>query len=179
MALCPWGPRASGSSAKPSLMMVQQDWSGPLQPAHLSLITITGLESRVQLDVAGRSENFLVYMGLPTLSWPPTIEPSPPKPVPFWVLQEKQLQKESPEHFFVSGMDKYFPTTFWWSLSVLLPSWEDIFPCLWNLAAIAVFIEDTLKLSFGGKLFLPATKWNSWTGEAIYGYLIKGSSVIK
>ena len=40
--------------------MVQQDWSGLIQPAHLSQITIMGLEPRVQLDVAGRSENFLV-----------------------------------------------------------------------------------------------------------------------
>ena len=31
-------------------------------------------------------------------------------------------------------------------------------PCLRNLAAIAIMIEDVLKLSFGGKLFLPATK---------------------
>ena len=74
------------------------------------------------------------------------------------MLQEKQLQKDSPEHFFVAGMDKYFPTSFWWSLSVLLPYWEEIFPCLQNLAANAILIEDALKLSFGGKLFLPATK---------------------
>ena len=90
--------------------------------------------------------------GLTTLSWPPTLEPFPPKPVPFWVLQEKQLQKDSPEHFFVAGMDKYFPTSFWWSLSVLLPYWEEIFPYHWNLAIIAVLIEDALKLSLGGKL---------------------------
>ena len=38
------------------------------QPARLSQITITGLEPRVQLDVAGRSENFLVDTGLPSLS---------------------------------------------------------------------------------------------------------------
>ena len=40
----------------------------PLQPACLSQITSTGLEPRVQLDVAGRAENFLVDTGLPTLS---------------------------------------------------------------------------------------------------------------
>ena len=34
--------------------------------------------------------------------------------------QEKQLLTDSPEHFFVAGMDTYFPTSFWWSLSVLL-----------------------------------------------------------
>ena len=68
------------------------------------------------------------------------------------MLQEKQLQKDSPEHFFVARMDNYFPISLWWSLSVLLPYWEEIFPCLRNLAATAVLIEDTLKLSFGGKL---------------------------
>ena len=31
--------------------------------------------------------------GLPTLSWPPTPEPSPPNPLPFWVLQEKQTKR--------------------------------------------------------------------------------------
>ena len=60
VALCPRDPRISRSSAKPSFMMVQQDWSGLLQPAHLSQLTVTGLEPRVQLDVAGRSENFSV-----------------------------------------------------------------------------------------------------------------------
>ena len=56
-ALCLGDPRASRSSTKPSLTMAQQDWSGPLQPAHLLL------EPRVQLDVAGRPENFLVDTG--------------------------------------------------------------------------------------------------------------------
>ena len=60
----------------------------------------------------------------------------------------KKNQKDSPENF-VSGMDKYFPTSFWWSLSVLLPYWEEIFSCLWNLATIAVLIEDALKLCLG------------------------------
>ena len=63
VALCSWDTRASRSSAKPTLTMVQEDLSGPLQPAHLSQITITGLEPRVQLDVAGRSKNFLVDTG--------------------------------------------------------------------------------------------------------------------
>ena len=60
VALCSWDPRASRSSTKPTLTMVQQDWSGPLQPAHLSQITIMRLGPR---DVAGRSENFLVHTG--------------------------------------------------------------------------------------------------------------------
>ena len=49
-------------------------------------------------------------------------------------------------------MDKYFPTSFWWSLSILLPYLEEISLCFQNLAAIAVLIEDALKFSSGGKL---------------------------
>ena len=69
------------------------------------------------------------------------------------MLQGKQLQKDSSEHFFVTGTDKYFPTSFWWSLSVLLTYWEEIFPCLQNLAAITILIEDALKLFLGATYF--------------------------
>ena len=59
------------------------------------------------------------------------------------------------------------------------PYWEAISPCLWNLAATEVLIEDALKLFLGGKLTIFA-KWdNSWMGEAIYGCLIKRPSYIK
>ena len=99
----------------------------------------------------------LLTQGLHILLWLSPPEPSPLKPVLFWVLQE-ELQKYSPENFFVAGMDKYLPTNFWLSVTVLLPYWEKIVSCLQNLAAIAVIIEDALKLFLGGKLFLPATK---------------------
>ena len=55
------------------------------------------------------------------------------------MLQEKQLLKDSPEHFFVAGMDKYFPTSFWWSLSVLLPYWEEILTKLWTTLVMGSF----------------------------------------
>ena len=169
-ALYPWDPKASRSSTKPSLTMVQCNWSSLLKPTCLSQITIKGLEPRVQVDVVGRSENFLIDTGA-TRSWPPVPESSSLKPVPFWALQEKQLQKDSPEDF-VAGIDKYFPTSFWWSLSVLLPYWKEMFPCLRNLAAIEVLIKDALKLSLGGKLFLLATKWNNASmGEAFMDVL--------
>ena len=88
VALCPGDPRASRSSAKPSLMMVQQDRSGPFQPAHLSQKTIMGLEPRVQLDVAVCLRIcWLTQTNVSTtLSWPPTLVPSPAKLVPFWML---------------------------------------------------------------------------------------------
>ena len=60
VTLCLRDPGASRSSAKPTLTMVQEDLSGPLQPAHLSQITIMGLEPRVQRDVAAKSKKFLV-----------------------------------------------------------------------------------------------------------------------
>ena len=83
--LCPWGLRVLGSNSKLSPVMAQQNWSSPLQPAPMSQITITGLEPRVQLAVASRSKHCLINTGLLTLHWLPLREPSPPRPVPFWV----------------------------------------------------------------------------------------------
>ena len=54
-------------------------------------------------------------------------------------------------------MDKYFSTVFWWSPSVLLPYWEEVSPCLQNLVATVVLVEDALKLPFGGKLAIFTT----------------------
>ena len=88
---------------------------------------MTGLEPRVQLDVAGGSENFLVDTGAPDLNFYSGSFSSQGSTI---LLQEKKLQKDSPEYFYVAGMDKYFPTGFWWPLSVLLPYWEEISPCL-------------------------------------------------
>ena len=126
--------------------------TGLMRPTPASLpvqITITGLEPRVQLDVAGRSKNFLVdtgatYSDLTSYSGDFSSQTCT-------ILGATGKKKDSTEHF-AAGMDKYFPTSFWWSLSVLFPYWEKIFPCLQNLAAIAGLIEDALKLSFGGKL---------------------------
>ena len=86
----------------------------------------------MQLDEAGMSENFLVDTGAAYSALIPTPGTSPSKPVPFWVLQEKQLLKDSPKHFFVAGVDKYFPTSFWWSPNVLLPYWEEIYSLNWG-----------------------------------------------
>ena len=116
-----------------------------------------GLEPRVQQDVAGRVENFLVdtratYSVLTSYSGAFSSQTCT-------ILST--TGKTITKRFLVARMDKYFPTSFWWSLSVLLPYWEEIFLCFRNLAAIAVLIEDALKLSLGGKLFLPATKRNN------------------
>ena len=74
---CPWDPRASRSSTKPFLTMVQ--WTDVACSIHFRTEevdpsahrgvhppvtdTITGLEPRMPLDVAGWSENFLVDTG--------------------------------------------------------------------------------------------------------------------
>ena len=88
-----------------------------------------GLEPRVQLDVACRSENFLVdyLLCLDLLLWNLLL----PNLYRFGRYRKKQLLKDSPRHFFVAGMNKYFPTSFWWSLSVLLPYWEEIYSLNW------------------------------------------------
>ena len=106
----------------------------------------------MQLDVASRSENFLVDTGATYSVLTSCSRAFSCQTCTFLVATGKTITKDSPKHFFVAGMDKYFPTSFWWSLSVLLPYWEEIFPCLQNLAAIAFLTEDTLKLSLGGKL---------------------------
>ena len=122
VALCSQDPKASRSRAKPSLMMIQQDWSHPLQLAHLS--------KKPSLDWS-QGWNWMWHIGLriswltqglPTLSWLPGPEPSYHKPVPFWVLKEKQLQKDSPQLFFVALMENIFPPVFggpWVSYSLI------------------------------------------------------------
>ena len=140
VALCTGDPRASRSSTKPSIIMVQKDWSGPLQLARLSQITITGLEPRMQWDVAGSSERFLVTQGLTTLSWSPTPETSP-KPVPFWVLQEKQLQEIH--------------------LSTLLLGWTNIFPPV----SSGPWLSSSL---IWRNLSLPLTPCSYWSPERRY-----------
>ena len=116
-----------------------------------------GLEPRLQLDVAGRSEQFLVDTGTTYSVLTSYSGAFSSQTCTILGAIGKQLQKYSPKHFFVAGMDKYFPTSFWSSLSVLLPYWEEIFPYLQNLTAIPLLIEDTLKLS-QGKLFTSANK---------------------
>ena len=112
------------------------------------------------LDAACRSKNFLVdtaatCVPVSVLTYSRAFSS---QTCTIWGATGKIITKDSPKHFFVAGMGKYFPTSFGGSLSVLLPYWEEIFPCFRNLAAIAVLMEDALKLSLGGKLFLPATK---------------------
>ena len=104
----------------------------PLQPAHLSQITITGPEPRVQLDVAGRSRNFLVdtEATYPVLS--SYCRAFSSQTCTILGATGNQLLKDSPKHFFVAGMDKYFPTSFWWFLSALLPYWEEICSLNWE-----------------------------------------------
>ena len=109
-----------------------------------------GLEPRVQPDVAGRSKNLLVDTGATYSVLTSYSGAFSSQTCTILVATRKQLQKDSPEHF-VAGMDRYFPTSFWWSLSVLLPYWKEVFPCLQNLAAIAVLMKDALKLSLGDK----------------------------
>ena len=127
-ALYPQYPISSRSSTKPSLRVVQQDWSNLFQPACLSQITVTGVEPRVQLDMAGRSKNFSVDTGATYSVLNSYSGAFSSQTCTILGATGKQLQKYSPKHFFVAGMDKYFPTDFWSSLSVLLLFGKRSFP---------------------------------------------------
>ena len=132
-SLCPWDQTASRLSAKPSLRMIQQDWSSLYQSTSLSQIIIMRLEPRVKLDVAGRSENFLIDMVATYFVLTSYSRAFSSQTCTILSATSKTIIKDSIRHFFVAGMDKYFPTTFWWSLSVLLSYWKRSFPGFENL----------------------------------------------
>ena len=88
VALCPWDPRGSRSSTKPSLTMVQQDWSS--QPTCHRKPSWGWSQGCNWMWQVGPRSSWLTQ-GLPTLSWPSILEPSPPKSVRLGVLQVKQL----------------------------------------------------------------------------------------
>ena len=121
--------------------MVQQDWSSPLQPACLSQITIMGLEPRVQLDVAGRSENLLVDPGA---TYTALTSYSGDFSHAYTILSatEKTITKRFTQVLLCYWDGQIFSHQFLRCfLSVLLHYWEEMFPCLWNLAAIAILIR--------------------------------------
>ena len=130
VTLYPWCPRASRSISKPSLMMTQQDCSSPLHLARLSQITMMGLEPRVHLDVAGRSDNFLVDTGASYSVLTSYFRAFYSQICTILGATGKIIRKDSPKHFFISRIDKCFPISFWWSHSIQLPYWDEIFPCL-------------------------------------------------
>ena len=158
--------------------MIQQDWSGPFQSAHLSQITITGLDPRVQLDVVGRSENFLVHTGVTYSVLTSCSKPSPPKPVPLWVLQENTnrftqvlLCSWDGQIFFLQFLVVAECPTPFMGRTLSLP-----------LKSCSYWCPDRrfFKTVSWGQTIFTSTKWNNaWMGEAIYGCLIKGSSDIK
>ena len=95
----PWGPKSQ-----------KVECQAP--PARLSQISITGLEPRVQLGVAGRSENFFVDTGA-TYSVLTSYSGALFSQIcTILGATGKAIMKDLPEHFFVAGMDKYFPTSF-------------------------------------------------------------------
>ena len=86
------------------------------------------LEPRVHLDVACKSENFLVDTGVTYSVLISYCRAISTETCTILVATGKKITKDSLEHFFIAGMDKYFPTSFQWSLSVPLSFWGEIFP---------------------------------------------------
>ena len=104
----------------------------PTSASHLPQIIITGLEPSVQLDVVGRSENFLVDTGATYSALTSYAGAFSSQTCIILVSTRKTITKNSPKHFFVAGMDKYFPTSFWWFLSAIPPYWEEIYSLNWG-----------------------------------------------
>ena len=125
----PWGPR----SLKIKCQAFPHSSTGLKQPTPAGPpVTIMRLEPRMQVHEAGRPKNFLVntratYSVLPSYSGAFSS-----KICTILGATGKTITKDSPKYFFVAGMDKYFPTSFWWSLSVLLPYWEEIYSLSWE-----------------------------------------------
>ena len=74
-----------------------------------------GLEPRVQLDVAGRSENFLVDTGATysvLISYSGAFSSQTCTILGATGKATKQLLNDSPEHFFVAGMGQIFSHQF-------------------------------------------------------------------
>ena len=90
-------------------------------PASPSQITITGLEPRVQLDVVGKSENFLVDTGVTYSVLTSNSGAFSSQTCTILGATGKTITKRFTRAFFVPG------TSFWWSLSALLPYWEEIY----------------------------------------------------
>ena len=107
----------------------------PAPAACLSQIIIAGLEPRVQLDVACRSENFLVDTGAiysVLISYSGAFSSQT-----CTILgATKKLLKTTTKRFTRALLccwdGQIFPTSFWWSLSVLLPYWEEIYSLNWG-----------------------------------------------
>ena len=79
------------------------------------------MELRVQLDVAGRSENFLVDTGAAysvLISYSGAFSS---QTCTILGATGKTTTKRFTQALLYFWMDKYFPTSFWWSVSVLLP----------------------------------------------------------
>ena len=76
-----------------------------------------GLEPRVQMYMAGRSGDLLVDTGATYSVLTSYSGVFSSQICTMLGATGKLLPKDSHEHFSVAGKDRYFPTSFWWSLS--------------------------------------------------------------
>ena len=130
----------------------------PLQLARLAQRTITGLEPRLQLPVADRSENFLVDTGATYSVLTSYSGAFSSQSCTIWGATGKTVTKRFTQALLCSWDGQIFSHQFLVLPECPSPLLGRDLSLLQNLAAIAVLIEDALKLSLAGKLFLSATK---------------------
>lgn len=86
----------------------------------------------MQLDMAGRSKNFLIDMKAAYSALTSYSGAFPHKPVPFGVPQEKTVNKRFIQALLCCWDGQYFLTNSWWSLSALLLYWEEMYFPNWK-----------------------------------------------
>ena len=109
--------------------------TGLMRPTPASLpvqITITGLEPRVQLDVAGRSENFLVDTGATYSVLTSIFTAFSVQTCTILSATGKTITEIFTQALIYCWGGQVFPTSFWGSLGILLPCWEEIYSLSWE-----------------------------------------------
>ena len=94
--------------------------------------TIIGLEPRVKLDVAHRSENFLVDTGATYFVLTSWSRAFLSQTCTILGAKGKTITKRFTPALLYCLDGKYFPTSFWWPLSVLLSYWKEIYSLNWG-----------------------------------------------
>ena len=114
-----WGPKSLKVKSQAFPHSTGLKWPAP--PSLPVTGNNTGLEPRMHLDVASRSENFLVDMGATYSVLTSYSRAFSSQACTIWGATGKTITERFTWALFCCWVDEYFPTSFWWSLSVLLP----------------------------------------------------------
>ena len=145
------------------------DWSCPLQPACMSQITITGLEPGVQLNVASRSENFLVDTGVTYFVLTSSSRAFSPQTCTILGATGKPITKIFTQALLCCWDGQTFSHQFLVVSECPTPLLGRNLSLPSKSCSYCSPDGRCFKILFWGQAILPATKWNtSWMEESIY-----------